>query len=469
MERYAALAACLVFILIVFWRDRKLRPVPSWGTWVVFIWVVVIGSKSAGYWFGAEANMDSLDNYIEGSPLDRNIYLSLICLGAFALYRRSINWWKVISANPWLALFFCYCGVSIVWSDFPFVSFKRLVKDLGNLIMILVLFTEADPVGAFRAVLSRYVCCAVPLSVLLILYFPEYGLSYNPQTGDILYVAITTDKNELGVVLAVSGLFLVWEFVELMLHEFRKGKFADLLVRGTLLILIGYLIVIARSATALLCLAGGSTILILMRFAGFRSQIRHLGLYSLLGGCTLATLFVFTDFTDMLVKSVDKDITFTGRTDIWAGLLSEQVDPLIGTGYSSFWLKPSMMGQFHNIIQAHNGYLDTYLNGGLIGLALLLCVIAATAGKVRRQVLDGSNFALLLFSAFVISLFYNLSETMFNRLNLVWFMFLLAAVDFSCDYRTSEELPTSAGWSLAARRAAGTLPCKSTSPRPIRE
>jgi exopolysaccharide production protein ExoQ len=429
MASYVALSLTACFILWLFVRDRRLRPMTSWGLWPALFWLMLIGSKSTAYWLGAEIEGDaSAEKYIEGSPLDRSIFLTLIMLGCIALYKRNVDWRKLLRSNRWVVALFVYYGFSIAWSDFPFVSFKRWIKDIGNIIMVLLMVTELDPVQATRAVVSRYIYFAIPVSLLLIYFFPDIGLSINELTGDILFVGVTTDKNELGVVLTITGLFLAWELIELIMRDTKQKP--DILLRGVLLAMVLWLIVIAKSATGLICLTLGIATLIVLRAGPIRRQIRYLGTYTFIASITLAALFFFTDVTELIVKLVEKDMTFTGRTDIWAGLLSEPIHPLIGTGYSSFWLKPSMMASFHNIIQAHNGYLETYLNGGILGVCLLIALILATGYRVKSEILSGSEFGVLLFSVFMITLFYNLTETMFNRLDLIWFMFLVASITY---------------------------------------
>jgi len=107
----------------------------------------------------------------------------------------------------------------------------------------------------------------------------------------------------------------------------------------------------------------------------------------------------------------------------------ERVDPLFGTGYNSFWLG-SAVERYDNITQAHNGYLETYLNGGIIGLCLLTAMIVFTGSKLKKELLQGSSLGLLLFCFLFIAVFYNLTEAMFNRLSLVWFVLLIAALNY---------------------------------------
>ena len=38
----------------------------------------------------------------------------------------------LLRKNGPILLFFAFCAVSILWSDFPFVAFKRWIKALGR-------------------------------------------------------------------------------------------------------------------------------------------------------------------------------------------------------------------------------------------------------------------------------------------------------------------------------------------------
>src|SRR6185295_10089553 len=86
--------------------------------------------------------------YMEGSPVDRLVFFSLMALGLLILYRRRPAWGELIVKNPWIWLYFLFGGLSILWSDYPLQSLRRLVKALGNVIMALVVLTEKHPYEA---------------------------------------------------------------------------------------------------------------------------------------------------------------------------------------------------------------------------------------------------------------------------------------------------------------------------------
>ena len=49
-----------------------------------------------------------------------------------------------------------------------------------------------------------------------------------------------------------------------------------------------------------------------------------------------------------LAGAVGKDPTLTDRTKIWAILLDMHTNPLLGTGYESFWLGPRLQRFWQN-------------------------------------------------------------------------------------------------------------------------
>ena len=81
--------------------------------------------------------------------------------------------------------------------------------------------------------------------------------------------------------------------------------------------------------------------------------------------------------------------------------------------------------------EAHNGYLELYLNLGLIGLLLMLGWIYVAFQKSRSELV--ANFELGRFHlAFLVPvLLYNWTESGFRRLHPVYFVFCIIALGFS--------------------------------------
>ena len=133
-----------------------------------------------------------------------------------------------------------------------------------------------------------------------------------------------------------------------------------------------------------------------------------------------------------LVQAMGRDSTLTGRTELWGRVLQLRVDPLFGAGFESFWLGTRLdtlwsMYWWHPN-QAHNGYLEVFLNLGWIGLILLGSVIARGYRNVVDAVRREPQLGRLRLAFFVAALLYNLTEAAFKILHPVWIAFLLSII-----------------------------------------
>src|SRR5438128_2605355 len=174
-----------------------------------------------------------------------------------------------LRANGPILLFFLYCSVSVLWSDYPEVAFKRWIRALGDIVMVLVILTDT--------------------------------------------------ATSLGCFLLGGGLIAVMNLPGVA----RKPAAVHLLVVGIVF----------------LCLFG-----------------------------------LFLDSDVGLVQAMGRDTTLTGRTAFWDKVLDMTVDPLFGARVESFWLGERLEKVWSIYIwhpnQAHNGYLEVFLNLGWTGVAL---------------------------------------------------------------------------------------------------
>jgi exopolysaccharide production protein ExoQ len=125
-----------------------------------------------------------------------------------------------------------------------------------------------------------------------------------------------------------------------------------------------------------------------------------------------------------------RQVNLTDRTTVWAAVLAVGTDPIIGTGFGSFWLTPGghAVGNHLGVTEAHNGFLETYLNSGMIGVGLLIVVLLGAGRNVLRQFSAGSPNAPLYASLFIAGLIYNYTEADFNTNSIVGFVLWAIAV-----------------------------------------
>ena len=267
------------------------------------------------------------------------------------------------------------------------------------------------------------------------MYFPDIGRytvevwNYDRSSMEQAFCGITTNKNSLGAVAFICGLFLFWDLIERNAAGRKKGGRVDFFSRILLILMVIWLLASAHSATSVVCFLLGTGILLMMRYPFFKRQARYVGLYSILLIYSLLFLYFTPGVLEAFMGFMGRDITLTGRTYLWADLMKLHTNPVFGTGYGSFWLGDGAAYMWRKYsfhpTQAHNGYLETYLNVGLVGVFILIALIISTWKKIKKELLNGNSFAFFGFSYFVVALFYNFTEARFGGEDLVWFILLL--------------------------------------------
>ena len=167
-----ALLVCTVFVIFLLRLDYKQENTVSRGLWVPTIWMLSTATKPLDIWFGIEQQGDA-----EGSLVDRVFLNGILCLVLFLLAKRKINWSSIIKENAWLIVLISYMLVSILWSEIPYISFKRWMRELIAVVMAFVVLTEQNPSQAVQSILRRTAYILIPFSLLLVKFYPQYGSS----------------------------------------------------------------------------------------------------------------------------------------------------------------------------------------------------------------------------------------------------------------------------------------------------
>ncbi len=241
-----ALLLTIAFVTFLFARDVKEARVTG-SLWIPVCWMLLTCSRPLSAWLGfGGASYARPSDLAEGGPLDRLAYLSLELAALFVLVRRRVPLGTVLSRNLWLTIFLAYCGLSIVWSDFPFASFKRWVKVLGLPMMVLLIATEPDPREAFARVMKRAAYVLIPFSILLVKYYPGLGRGYSPWGGEAFNTGVTTNKNELGYVCLILAFFFSWHLLTTLRDERTRRRHREIVLAGVFLVMTGWLLFAAK-------------------------------------------------------------------------------------------------------------------------------------------------------------------------------------------------------------------------------
>ena len=340
----------------------------------------------------------------------------------------------LLRLNKPILLYFAYCAVSILWSDYPDVAFKRWIKAVGDLVMVLVVLTEPDPAEAVKRLFTRVGFVLLPISILFVKYYPEWGRDYHRQLGAWTpgYTGVTTSKNLLGMITLVFGLAFWSFFLRAWQCRKRDRKSRPLMAYSILLAMVAWLFWMVNSATSMSCFilaAGLIAATSLNKRIGRKLVVVHILVFAVL---FIPVYALFGPSGGGLLDAVGRDATLTGRTDIWRLALSMRGNAMLGRGFESFWLGwrlVKVQGIYtFQLQEAHNGYLEVYLNLGWIGVTLLTVLVVTGYRNVLAAFRCNSETASLRLALFVVALTYSLTEAGFRTQNPVWIVFLLVTL-----------------------------------------
>jgi len=405
-----------VLLLLLFHYDPAKDSETSPALWLPAIWLCIAGSRLPSQWFGVQS--ESLAQALEeGSSIDRTIECVVIVVALSVLWSRSFQWNVLLARNLPLVVFLSFALFSVVWSDFIWVSFKRWFRDLGTYVAILVALSDPQPVKAVRTLLRRIAYLLVPLSILLIKYYPSLGIHYDEWTGMASYVGVTTSKNMLGALCLVSGLIFFWDTV-IGWYDHNTQRARWMFVNTSFIVMTLWLLHKSHSATSGACLVLGCLVI-----AAAHSRIGRRHSIVLKAGIPVCfILYLVLGFglglNEQLAAMLGRDPTLTGRTKIWTTLLAMDINPLVGTGYGSFWLGSRLNSVWElrgRITEAHNGYLEMYLNLGIIGLSLFVIFLFASYIHIcKEDIASRKSATSLALAVWTVMLFYMVTEAGFR-------------------------------------------------------
>ncbi len=441
VPRSLALFLTVALIVFLFRRDVREKPDVSGALWLPVLWLVLNCSRSFSAWlniFGL--HVSGAASVEEGSPVDSFFYLALATAGFCILIKRQLHLSEIVLNNGWLIAFFLYCFISIAWSDFPFIAFKRWIKILGHPIMTLIVLTEPDPEEALIRLMKRCAYVVVPVSILWIKYYPELGRGFT-DWGAAMNKGIAIGKNELGADCLILGFFFFWHLLQTWQTERNTRRRNELRLIAGFLIGISLLLRYAHSATSTICLFVAILIVV---FVGIRSNKNFIGMYMLAALVLLAAAELAFGISGRLSESLGRGSDLTGRTVLWANVLKLQPNPILGTGFESFWLgeRPQRIAELYKGWKpggAHNDYLDTYLSLGLIGLSILIGLFIATFWKIRLELFRNFEWGRYRLGFLAAVVLHAWTERTFGTYSPLWFVFYIIALDYPQTHLTTAQ------------------------------
>ncbi len=387
-----------------------------------FAFSLIIGPLT---WYLSETTTTySFDVMMQARPENRYFWPALAGVALVLALRNGSRIVRLTWPPHLICLLAClmFAGVSIIWAFKPDVSFTKFASQMTIIISIVL---PAMLAGRTTDLMRGLFLCLAITSILNIYFVltdpPRYGLNNTP-----FYTGYMTDKNLLGQVEAIA---LLLALNETLYPGLRRAS--GIIVGAVSIVLLVFSESKTSLALAILVPIAAKIILIIRRKTHVSPAIVVLSIA--LGYVILSTVAGIT--VNKLSWYIYGNYTLSARTEIWDFVNAEIARrPFLGWGYQSFWLVgpdgPSVVdawGWIKFMPHAHNGYLDTKLDGGIVGLALLLIFVFATIHAIGRVTDDIRAWLALSLALFVIV--DNFLETSWMRTNVVWMVFVLVAVE----------------------------------------
>lgn len=334
---------------------------------------------------------------------------------------------KLLFVGP-LAAVIVFAIASTLWSQDPMLSLRR------SLVLVFVLLFGVYFASRFNLKdqlrLLAWVC---GICIVFSFIFGLFGLgtAVDARMGVEGWYGIFIQKNILGRTMVVSALtFFFWGRAEPE-HKWlaRTGLLGSLV-----------LIVLSQSMTSILVLALLIPVLPYLRWTLHKSQGRMVAGIIVLSAFGSAAILYAVTHLPQVTELIGRGPTLTGRIQVWIlSCVMALRRPWLGYGYSAFWLQNQLatlriwgaLGL--RMPSAHNGYIELWLELGVIGASLFLLGFVYYALRAMRLVRQDSRLVAAWPLAFLLFLLLmDLSEPIFLGGDSIFFILYAAAAAFVC-------------------------------------
>lgn len=348
-------------------------------------------------------------------------------------------WWKkiagVVAQKKLIWVLMGFLIVSVFWSDAPEKTLTSWINLLKTTLLAVFFAGRYSSKEQLRLLAWMF-----GISVLLCLVFglalPSYGVMGMGAQVDGQNMAhvgtwrgVYTHKNLLGRNMVLST-------VVFLLFANSGGKHYWLGWLGCIFSVA--LILLSTSKSALI---GLLTILCLLPFYralrwNYTLAVPFFISVILVGG---STAMVLVGNAEAILGAFGRDLTLTGRTELWAAVLDKIWNrPWLGYGYSGFW--QGWNGESADIWltqkwlppHSHNGFLDLWVDLGLLGLLLFvlsfLIIYFQSVIYIRFTKTAEGLFPLTYLTYMVLV---NLTESSLVKPDIFWFLYVAVTLSIN--------------------------------------
>ncbi|OWY64831.1 hypothetical protein B7486_45125 [cyanobacterium TDX16] len=284
-----------------------------------------------------------------------------------------LRWRKIIQAlvkGKLLLLLVAIAIVSILWSDAPAITLRRSLAVSGATSFGIYLATRYSQKEQLH-LLAWTFGIAVLSSILFTIALPAYTIVPDPNSGALgsVWQGIYIHKNVFGRMMTLSTIVLA-------IVAFSPSQ-SRYLAWITFSLAVSQ-VILSFSTSSWIILA-----IVLALFPLYRALRWNFSwmllLYIAVALFCGSLAVLITSNLDLVLNSLGKDLTLTGRTKVWSAVIEKIGErPWLGYGYSAFWRGNEGASAYVRLASgwkvafSHNGLLDLWLDLGFIGVSVYL-------------------------------------------------------------------------------------------------
>lgn len=343
---------------------------------------------------------------------------------SLAVAKRAVLLWVLVG---WSCL-------TLFWSEQPEITYLSIRGLVLPVVLFALYFSSKYSLKEQVKILTIFSFIASFLSLIIVFALPAVG-RHPLSEFEGAWRGVFSHKNGLS---AFMSLTLVLLLCSLLGKEPESQKNMPQRVAWVGVIFIQAMILASTSKTGLFLSVIMTTFLLFytgFRWYGARSVLLlSLGAFVLMAALTL----VGTNWEPILT-GIGRDPTLTGRTDIWQGAINYWLDKFwFGYGLDAFWDRSSPYSQIigmqvtgvrrvtYLVPHSHNGYIDTALATGFVGLSLFFLTLLQAYKRAFRSAYLLPHSHLLFAACFLIyyTIFNGVESSIVNRVGFEFMLYM---------------------------------------------
>jgi O-antigen ligase len=298
------------------------------------------------------------------------LLVGLLYCAAAVMFLRDVRRMRAAAVASWpLWLMAVLAVASAIWSVDPVMSFRRGLALAGTTLLGVYVGSTMSSEGLRRSLHAAVWIVAIG-SIVLVLGLPSLGVHDDMHDG--YWRGAFLHKNNLGEFSTLAIVCLVLNCISK-----RRVQVSSLLGIGLCVtLLIG-----AGSRTAWIM----TPILTLLALSLATWEAKKV-----LRVVALIAVVIMLDASwidwSQIGAALGRDESLTGRIPLWTVVWTDIAErPIVGYGYGAYWLGKvgdarlywTSLGWGDSPQHAHNGFLDVWLECGLLGIGALIAIGAA--------------------------------------------------------------------------------------------